>query len=167
MKARVRAVLAGLVFAGLLLSGCGQISISQAVGTPLASTSARPQHDLAILGAEINPPLDGAISLTDGTTNFELQVAVENRGTSAERDVIVEGWLKAPGADDSSVLMSQRAIVPYIAPGEVKVAKLTATGVVPILPAYVLVVSVRPVLFEANLGNNTSQYEISVGLPSF
>jgi hypothetical protein len=163
-------MLAGLAFVGLLLSGCGQIQISQDGSTPVAGTSAtnsRRAHDLAVLGAEISPPLDGAISLTDGATSFELQVAIENKGSSPERDVIVEGWLQAPDANGASVLVSRRAIVPYIAPGEVKVAKLAASGVVPILSSYTLVVSVRPVLSETYIGNNTSEYQISVNLSGF
>lgn len=160
----------GLVLCGAMLAGCSQVVISQSPnkGATLEhGTTARPQHDVAVLGAEISPPLDGAIRLTEGRANFQLLVAVENRGTQPARDVIVEAWLKAPGDKADGAIVTGRTIVPYLAPGEVGLARLSQAAAVPVLPSYVLVVSARPVPLETNVANNTSRYEVSVTLPLF
>ncbi len=167
---RARNVLLCLALAAISLSvvGCGQVKVSEAASysTPgPEAAGARPQHDLAVLAAEIDPPLDGAISFPSGTANFQLLVAVENRGSQPERDVIVEAWLRGPQAGESAVLLSGRTITPYLAPGQVEVATLTASGVIPLYDTYGLVVSVRPAPGETYVGNNTSEYQISVTLP--
>lgn len=155
----------------LALTGCGQVRVSQAANTPEAwrgTAPEWPEHDLAFLGAEVDPPLAGAIGYPDGDTRFQLLVAVENRGRQAERDVIVEAWLKAPAGQRGKVLISGSTIAPYLAPGQVEVVRLPASGVVPILPSYVLEVSVRPGPQETYLDNNTGEYEIVItppGLP--
>jgi hypothetical protein len=151
----------------LALVGCAEVEVSQA-GTPEAFSNdapSWPEHDLAFLGAEMDPPLSGAISYPEGSASFRLLVAVENRGRQAERDVIVEAWLKSSAGGREKVLLSGTSIAPYLAPGQVQVVELPASGVVPILSSYVLEVSVRPSPQETYLDNNTSEYEISVSPP--
>ena len=159
-----------LVIVGLWLVGCGQVEISEplpAPGSPKNLAADRPEHDLAVLGAEVDPPLDGTVRPIDGinTITRQLLVAVENRGGQPERDVIVEAWLKAPNGRDEVVILNGKTIIPYLAPGEVKVAKVSASGVIPVLSSYLIVVTVRPVPSEAYVGNNTNQYQVTVLLP--
>ncbi|NPV08852.1 MAG: hypothetical protein HPY83_12940 [Anaerolineae bacterium] len=159
-----------VIAACLVLIGCGQVRVSQAAKTPEArrgSAPVWPEHDLAFLGAEIDPPLAGAIGYPDGDTRFQLLVALENRGRQAERDVIVEAWLRAPAAQGGRVLISGSTIAPYLAPGQAEVVRLPASGVVPILPSYILEVSVRPGPQETYLDNNSGEYEIAITPPGF
>jgi hypothetical protein len=159
----------GLAVCGLLLMGCGQVEVSEAPRTPVAAAAARdsrPEHDLSVLAAEISPPLSELVHSANGAVSLQLLVAIENRGGLAERDVIVEAWLEA-GQGGGPVILTAKTIVPYLAPGEVKVAKLNATGVITIMPSYVMTVSARPVPFETYVGNNTCEYGISVSVPAF
>ena len=167
VKASRLALCVGLLLCSVLVLSCGQVKITEAPQTFIASEAAplgRPEHDLAVLGAEMNPQLDGVLRAPRGAATFQLLVAVENRGTQPERDVIVEAWLESDG---DQILLTSKTIVPYVAPGEVAVARLSATGVIAIMPCYVMTVSVRPVPFETYVGNNTSEYEIAVSAPVF
>ena len=160
----------GFALANLLQVGCGQVQVSESPPMPIpmeTPATGRPEHDLAILGAEVDPPLDGANRLMGGAVSFQLLVAVENRGSQPERDVIVEAWLKAPSGREEVVILNGKTIVPYLAPGEVRVAKVSASGAIPVLSSYTIAVTVRPVRFETNVGNNTNQYQVFVLLPSF
>ncbi|MGQ9554195.1 MAG: hypothetical protein ACUVWR_08800 [Anaerolineae bacterium] len=169
MRAKRYVLWISLAIVGLWLTGCGQVRVSeplQAPGFPGGLAADRPEHDLAVLAVEVDPPLDSVVRPISGAINFQLLVAVENRGDQAERDVIVEAWLKAPNGRDEVVILNGKTIVPYLAPGEVKVAKVSASGVIPMLSSYLIVVTVRPVPSETYVGNNTSQYQVTVSLPA-
>ncbi|MHB0877240.1 MAG: hypothetical protein ACYC5O_14475 [Anaerolineae bacterium] len=157
------------VVCAMLVAACSSVRVVEsptraAAGVP---TAGRPNHDLAILAAEIYPPLEALLQTSAGRSDLQLTVAIENRGSVAERDVIVEAWLRAPGGGADALLLTAKTIVPYVTPGEVEVAKLTASGDIPLLQSYTLEVSVRPVPSETLLTNNTSVYSISVSVPPF
>ncbi len=155
-----------LVFAlALALGGCGSVEIREA-GTPDADAvriaDVSPERDLAVGSLEISPDLSQAIGLSDGSTVLRLQTTVENRGRVEETDVLVEAWLRAPARYGGMVLLQAAEVVPSIEAGSAQPVQLQASGVVPILSAYVLEVSVRPARQEQYLGNNVAQYEIAV-----
>ena len=57
---------------------------------------------------------------------IDLLVAVENRGTSTERDVTVRARLSTP--EDPELLLAQGAIIASIAPGEIQVVRFGQLG---------------------------------------
>lgn len=154
-----------LALCALLAASCGSVRVVEAP-TPAAAvaTVGRPSHDLAILAAEINPSLDAVLQSRTKPSDLQLTVAVENRGSAAERDVIVEAWLRT---NSQTVLLSAKTIVPLVNPGEIAVAKLSASGDIPLMSSYSLEVSIRPVPAETSITNNTSTYSISVSVPPF
>lgn len=156
------------VITPIILVGCGQVEISESVGTPVPVSTpklARPMHDLAILAAEINPPIGNSLSLAEGLSAFELVIAVENRGLVAERDILLEAWLKDLTSPAGAILLNGRTVLPYLAPGEVEVGRIKAAGVVQLSSKYELEVVIRPAPDESYLGNNSKKYTISVTLP--
>lgn len=168
MACRASGCAAVLAVLACVATACAPVSVveSPTEVAAVAVTSERPAHDLAILGAEISPSLEAAFQGDPSQLSLQLMVAVENRGSLAASDVIVEAWLRAPGGQPATALLSAKTIVPYVRPGEVEVAKLTAAAAdIPRLQSYVLEVSVRPSAGETYVGNNTSQYSISVSAP--
>lgn len=169
MRARASWLRTGLAVFALVVTACGSVRVVESPTRATAATPAagRPAHDLAVLGAEINPPLETALQQSATGASLQLLVAVENRGSVAEADVIVEAWLRAPGEHADTVLLSAKTIIPYVTPGEVEIARLTTDGQIPRLQAYTLVVSVRPAPMETFIDNNTHEYSIAVSLPPF
>ncbi len=159
-----------LLFAILLalavsVTGCSAVQIEESShpnvpAAPLAEE--RPERDLALTGLTIAPDLSRAIDVPGGATSLWLQVTVENRGTVDETEVLVEAWLRAPAQQGGMVLLQGVEMAPLLPAGESQVMQITASGLVPILPSYVLEVSVRPALQEQYLGNNVVHYEIFV-----
>ncbi len=149
------------------LSACSGINVEESPrpDDPVGVTDkGLPERDLALTDLSISPDLSRAIDLTGGATSFRLQATVENRGTADAANVLVEAWLRVPAQNGGMVLMQGVELAPEIAAGETQVIQITASGVVPILPSYVLEVSVRPALEEQFLSDNVAQYEISVSL---
>jgi hypothetical protein len=155
-----------LVLALVTLAGCADIQVvdlTPAAVTP--STFASPlttqskAHDLAVLTLDFDPPLNYQ-QLIMRPQSAQLLVAVENRGTSTERDVIVRVELTTP--EDPDMVLTQAASLASIAPGEIQVASFTRLGDLPYHQIYHLEVMVDSVNGESNLGDNRKAFDIQI-----
>lgn len=157
-----------LFFIISLLPGCGQVVITEEViNTPVPtpySILAAPNagHDLAILGIEFDPPLRYDEVMAAG--RLALLVAVENRGSYLESDILVEARLL--GASESDEILRQTAHLDTIAPGEVRIARFESLRLLPYRPTYTLVVTVSPLPGETRLSDNQRTYRFRVILPN-
>lgn len=156
----------------LLLSqvGCGRVDIwaedSSLASDKLASAAlAAPSaelHDLAVTAIDFDPALrPGSFAATD---NINLLVAVENRGNQAESDAVVEATLY--GLPDSDVLVTSKATIMEIVPGESQVVRFSNFSSIPLRSAYYLRVETRSVQGEIVLGNNAKSYRLEVTVSS-
>lgn len=158
-------LLAILLSLAVFVTACSAVQIEEAPrpDEPVALLAEeRSERDLALSDLRLSPDLSRAIEVPGGATSLWLQVTVENRGTVDETEVLVEAWLRAPAPHGGMVLLQGAELVPLLPAGEAQAIQIAASGVVPILPSYVLEVSVRPALQEQYLGDNVVQYEISV-----
>jgi hypothetical protein len=150
----------------LALVGCVEVEVrdaTPAAGASDASTEASLEgdgdHNLAILAVDFEPPLDYQ-QLIIRRRAIDLLVAVENRGTSTERDVTVRARLSTP--EDPELLLAQGAIIASIAPGEIQVVRFGQLGRLPYHQLYHLEVLVEPVEGETNLGDNGKAFDIEI-----
>jgi hypothetical protein len=150
----------------LALVGCIEVEVRDATteaSTPDESTGPSPEegieHNLAILAVDFEPPLDYQ-QLIIRRRAIELLVAVENTGTSTERDVTVRARLSTP--EDSDLILARGAIVASIAPGEIQVVRFGRMGRLPYHQLYHLEVLVEPVEGETSLGDNGKAFDIEI-----
>jgi hypothetical protein len=148
------------------LAGCVEVNVvdtTPAATTPNTFVSPLPagakDHNLAVLIADLDPPLNYQ-QLILRRQAVTLLVAVENTGSSTERDVTVRAELSTP--DDPDLLITQGASVASIAPGEIQVVRFARLGEIPYHQNYHLEVRVDPVTGENNLSDNQLAFDIQI-----
>ncbi len=152
-----------MVFA---LASCAEVKVVDK--TPVASTldlfasplkPEEPDHDLAILAVEFNPPLSYQ-RLIIRQRAVALLVVVENTGTETERKATVNAKLTT--REDPDFVLARSAGVKSIAPGEVQIVRFASLGEIPYHPSYQLEVAVDPVEGELDLSDNRKAFEIEI-----
>ena len=116
---------------------------------------ARDKHDIAVLSVDFDPPLG-----TPGRRSKDsaLLVAVDNRGTETGKDLVLVVRLAAE--DLAEVTARFEEPVGKLAPGEVKVVRLTGLADVPLRSSRWLTVQVEPIQGETNVANNSKTLRI-------
>ncbi len=159
-------VIIALVGVSLSASACAGIEVvdsTPAVSTPDTFTSplseGTPVHNLAVLAVDFDPPLDYE-QLIIRRQSVTLLVAVENTGSSTERDVTVRAQLSTP--EDADLVLSQGASLLAIAPGEIQVVRFGRMGYIPYHQTYHLEVVVDAVAGESDLSDNVKAYDIQI-----
>jgi hypothetical protein len=163
---RFARILGALILTSLVLSACAEVNVVDItpdanthnvfVSPPAADTS---RHDLAILAVDFDPPLDYK-QLILRQRSVALLVAIENMGTSREREVTVRAQLSTPEGED--LLLTQEVQVGGIAPGEIQIVRFEGLGNIPYHEAYTLEVTVDTVDGEVNGGNNHKAFDIEI-----
>jgi hypothetical protein len=155
-----------LILALGTLAGCADVQVVDT--TPAAVTSGTltsplttqsKAHNLAVLTLDFDPPLSYQ-QLLIRPQSAQLLVAVENRGSSTERDVIVRVELTTP--EDPDMILTQAASLASIAPGEIQVASFARLGELPYHQIYHLEVMVDSVTGESNLVDNRKAFDIQI-----
>jgi hypothetical protein len=148
------------------LAGCVEVKVvdtTPAAATPDTYSSPLPaganDHDLAVLTADLDPPLNYQ-QLILRRQAVTLLVAVENTGSSTERDVTVRAELSTP--EDPNLQITQGASIASIAPGEIQVVRFARLGEIPYHQIYRLEMKVDPVAGESNLGDNRKAFDIQI-----
>jgi hypothetical protein len=148
------------------LAGCAEVEVvdtTPAASTTNTFTSPLPvgdkEHNLAVLTADLDPPLDYQQLILRRQT-VTLLVAVENSGSSTERDVTVRAELSTP--EDPNLLITRGASIASIAPGEIQVVRFARLGEIPYHLIYHLEVMVDPVAGERNQGDNRKAFDIQI-----
>jgi hypothetical protein len=148
------------------LAGCGDLEVLDA--TPVVSTpdvfssplsGESEEHNLAVLAVDFEPPLDYQ-QLIVRRQSVALLVAVENTGTSTERDITVRAQLSTP--EDPDLLLTRGASVASIAPGEIQVVRFARLGQIPYHQAYHLEVMVDAVKGESDIADNHKAFDIQI-----
>jgi hypothetical protein len=153
-----------LIIVCLTLLGC-QSSIE--IVTPAATSvlpivTAVPQaHAVAIVGVDFDPALDYNQILSNG--GITLLVAVENRGLTAETNVVLEARL-LDMADKAGPreLLNDMVTIRSLAPGEVHVVRFNQVADLPVRERYKLVTELSPVRGERELSDNVRSFDILV-----
>lgn len=155
-----------LVLILALLAGCAEVEV---VDTTPAADSPEPfvspltadhnRHDLAILGLDFDPPLDHQ-QLILRKQSVALLVAIENAGTTTERDLVIEAQLTTP--EDEDLLLTRQATVTCIAPGEIQLVQFEPLDRIPYHVTFFLEVSIVPVDGESDTANNRKAFEIQI-----
>jgi len=148
---------------GWLGAGCARLRVvDQDTGVDIAAsapitvgTVTGAAHDIAIMGIDFAPPLKQALS----SNQITLLVAIENRGTQVENNVVVEARLLS-GTQES--LLQGVSRVEAIAPGEVKIASFSDFAPVPPKPDYQLAVHVSGVPGETRLADNDKHFRLQI-----
>jgi hypothetical protein len=133
------------------------ISTPEAFTSPLPATSS--ERNLAVLAVDFDPPLSYQ-QLILRRQSIELLVAVENRGSSTERNVTVRGRLSSP--EDPELDMSQGVTVGSIAPGEIQVVHFARLGEIPYHQTYHLEVTIDPLEGEKDFDDNAKAFDIQI-----
>lgn len=172
MPKRIRAVLAVFPLASILVAGLLGCSVriapedgvrsSETIGLAASSVAAGPAHDMAVTAIDFDPAWKGGAHLAND--NITLLVAVENRGSEVERDVVVEAALL--GLPDADVLVNSQATIKEIVPGESQVVRFSNFSSIPLRSAYSLRVEIQPVLGETAQNNNSRIYRLEVTVSS-
>jgi len=162
-RLRVAVLLSALLLG--LLTGCTQFQIETRqldvfTATPHDVSARPPEHDVAVLAIDFDPPLDAIRSLDD-LKAVSLLVAVENTGLTAERNVVVRAELRLDNREPSP-LLTRIATVEQLAPGEVKVVRLQGLSEIPIRSEYWLKVRAVPVLGETDVTDNQRIYRLQL-----
>jgi hypothetical protein len=164
-----RSAIAGALLSILvLLAGCAEVQIVEPApsGTPQLFASplspAEGDHNLAVMAAVLDPPLQYQ-QLISRRQSVTLMVAIENRGTSTERNVLVRASLTSPR--DDKLDLSQEAKVASIAPGEIQIVQFARLQEIPYYTAYRLEVSVDPVAGELDLSDNSKVFDVKITRP--
>ncbi|HSJ57154.1 MAG TPA: hypothetical protein VLC95_08230 [Anaerolineae bacterium] len=154
-----------LALISVFMIGCAEVEVidttpvagqTEAFTSPLSEQS---KHDLAVMTVEFDPPLNYQ-QLIARRQSVALLVVVENKGTTTEREVVVEASLTS--AQDSTLSITQQAVVDRIAPGEIRIVRFGRLDDIPYRETYHLEVAVEPVDEESNLSNNRKAFEIQI-----
>jgi hypothetical protein len=159
----VFAVLFLALATGWLGTGCAQIQVvDQDTGIDaLASApitvgmTTGAAHDIAIMGIDFAPPLKQALS----SNQITLLVAIENKGTQVENNVVVEARLLSSTQES---LLQGVSRLETIAPGEVKIASFSDFAPIPIKPDYQLAIHVPGVPGETRLADNDKHFRLQI-----
>ncbi len=148
------------------LTGCAEVKVVDA--TPIAVTpdlfTSPPQpevkeHNLAVVTVDFDPPLNYQ-QLILRHRGVSLLVAIENTGTSTERDVTVRAELTTP--QDPTLIFTQGASIASIAPGEIQVVRFSRFGEILYYRTFHLEVAVDPVAGENELDDNRKAFDIQI-----
>ena len=163
------AVLAVALLAVIWASGCRSIQVidrtpSTTEPTPSTQVQNAERHNLAVLAVDFDPPLeyDEIIALRDRGEGITLLVAIENTGTTTEREVRVEVELSKAGAD--APFLHKEGQIDVIAPGEIKLVRFKDAEI-PFSYSYQLTVRALPVLGEIRLGDHEKGYDLVITQP--
>ena len=156
-----------LIAAGL--SGCIQIQIvdrtpASTEGTPFAQEQRPGEHNLAVLAVDFDPPLvyEEIMARRDRGEGITLLVAVENTGTVAEDDVVVEVELSKDKG--KTLFLHKQALIDAVVPGEIKLVHFKDTEI-PFSYEYQLRVRVKPVAGETRVIDNEKSYDLLMTHP--
>jgi hypothetical protein len=148
------------------LTGCVRVRIvdttpaaSTPVPIPSSPSPGNTDHNLAITAVDFDPPLNYQ-QLIIQRQSLALLVAIENNGSSTERNVTVRAQLSSP--EDPDLFLTQGASIASIAPGEVEVVRFSRLGEIPYHQTYHLEVMVDPVAGESDLGDSSKAFDIQI-----
>jgi hypothetical protein len=165
-KRVLRFRVAALLLVLLALTGCVEVQVvdtTPAIMAPEALTSPQPvsgaEHNLAVLAVDFDPPLDYQ-QLIARRQSVALLVAIENMGSSTERNVQIQAQLSSP--ENPDLLLTQEAAVSDIAPGELQIVRFAPLGEIPVLSIYRLEVTVVPADGEQDLSDNRKAFDIQI-----
>ena len=160
-----------LVAPGLLALGCEDGKIArvaaekamsrQAPVTVAASRPKAPLHDLAVISLDFDPPLR-LLQIDRSTTDVALLAAVDNKGESAERQVVVTATLRSQ--EENEVLTQRRQVVEHLSAGQATIVRFDGFARIPRRSGYVLTVTVEAVAGEADVANNTKTVPLQLVL---
>jgi hypothetical protein len=117
-----------------------------------------------VLAVDFDPPLEyeEIVALRDRGEGITLLVAIENTGSTTERDVVVEVELYK--GDGQTPFLHKQGEIDVIAPGEIKLVRFKDTEI-PFSFTYRLTVRVLTVDGEARLGDNEKSYDLVITQP--
>lgn len=148
------------------LTSCAEVKVIDttpiAITPDLFTSSLQPkveEHNLAVLTLDFDPPLNYQ-QLILRHRGVSLLVAIENRGTSTERDVTVRAELTTP--EDPKLIFTQGASIASIAPGEIQIVRFSRFGEILYYRTFHLEVAVDPVVGENELGDNRKAFDIQI-----
>jgi hypothetical protein len=150
-----------LLLALVVLPGCtSAVEVLQPMAaTPQPVATVAPcAHELAILAVDFDPPLNYTRIVSNG--GVTLLVAVENRGLSEEKEVLVSARLWDPA--DQRELVGETVCVRSLAAGEVLVVRFTQVSQLPRRDNYQLIVQIGPTAGETDTADNVRTYDIVV-----
>ena len=157
------------VLVALFTSGCIRIQVidrtpSIAQPTPFTQVQPLDEHNLAVLAVDFDPPLEyeEIIASKSSGKGITLLVAIENTGSVAETDVVVEVELYK-GKEDQPFL-HKTSSVDGIVPGEIELVRFKDTEI-PFSDRYRLKVHVVPVSGEGNVVDNVKSYDLLITQP--
>jgi len=110
------------------------------------------------MGIDFAPPLKQAEQVLS-SNQITLLVAIENRGTQVENNVVVEARLLS-GTQES--LLQGVSRLEAIAPGEVKIASFSDFSPVSLKPDYQLAIHVPGVPGETRLADNDKHFRLQI-----
>ncbi len=162
-RLRVAVLLSALLL--VFLTGCTQFQVEtrqlDILTTTTHDVSARPpEHNVAVLAIDFDPPLDTIRSLDD-LKAVSLLVAVENTGLASERNLTIRAELRLDSREPSPILV-RTATVDQLAPGEVKVVRFQGLSEIPIRTEYWLKVRAIPVVGESDVTDNQRIYRLQL-----
>lgn len=162
-RLRVAVLLSTLLL--VFLTGCTQFQVEtrqlDILTAAAPDMSARPpEHGVAVLAIDFDPPLDSVRSLDD-LKGISLLIAVENTGLATERNVVVRAELRLDSREPSPILV-RTATVEQLAPGEVKVIRLQSLSEIPIRMEYWLKVRAVPIVGETDITDNQRIYRLQL-----
>lgn len=159
-------IVGALVLILVGLTGCAEVEVvdttppagsPESFVSPLAVDPGR--HDLAVLGLDFDPPLDYQ-QLILRQQSIALLVVIENAGTATEQDLEIEARLTTP--EDEDLLLTRRASVKSIAPGEIQIVRFDRLNKIPYHDTFHLEVSIAPVDGESDTVDNRKVFEIQI-----
>ena len=163
------AAFVALALAVVALSGCIKVEVvdrspSVTAASPATQEEVAPEHDLAVLAVDFDPPLeyDEIVALKTRGEGITLLVAIENMGTSAEQNAVVKVALSRDNG--KTVFLQKEGLIETIAPGEIKIVQFKDTEI-PFSYAYQLGVQVVPVAGEVRVGDNRRRYDLLITRP--
>ena len=158
-----------LALAAVALSGCIKVEVVDRSPSVTAASLATqeevaPEHDLAVLAVDFDPPLeyDEIVALKTRGEGITLLVAIENMGTSAEQNVVVKVTLSRDNG--KTVFLQKEGLIETIAPGEIKIVQFKDTEI-PFSYAYQLDVQAVAVAGEVRVGDNQRRYDLLITRP--
>ena len=149
----------------VLLAGCAEVQVVEPAPSDTPDlfvsplSAAEGDHDLAVMAAVLDPPLQYQ-QLILRRQSVTLLVAVENRGSSTERNAAVHATLTSPR--DPKLNLSQEATIASIAPGEIQIVRFARLQEIPYYNAYRLEVSVDAVAGELDIADNGKIYDVRI-----